>query len=104
MSGQQAQALEMFIVYKAVDGKRVPVKVVAAPSKHQAQKSVESMGLVSLVAANEAEDAGDLVRLLLPDMLLMLTNLAQLLAIVAQDANERIQERAKRGLGLVRGN
>jgi hypothetical protein len=96
--------LDAFLAYKAVNGKPVPVQLVVAPSKHQAQKAVESLGLVSLTPVNEVEDVADVLRLVLPTLVMGLGAVQQLLAVVAQDANERIQERAKRGLGLVRGN
>ena len=103
MTGQQDQRLDGFIVYKAINNKAVPVQFVVAPSKHQAQKAVESLGLVSLVPVNEVEDVGDVVRLLLPTLVMGLGAVQQLLAIIAQDAQQRMVERDKRGFaGIVR--
>jgi hypothetical protein len=101
MSDPQEQSLNAFIAYKAVNGKLRPVQLVAAPSKAQALKLTASLGLVELVAVEDVEDAGDVVKLTLPAVVLMLGQLSGMLAVMAQNAQEAIQERAKRRLGLV---
>ncbi len=103
MAGQE-QSLNAFIAYKSVNGKRVPVQLVAAPSKAQALKMTLGLGLVDLVAIEDVEDVGDLVKLTLPAVVMMLGQVSAMLAVVAQNAGEEIQSRAKRHLGLVGGN
>ncbi len=101
--GQQPQ-LDAFIIYKAKDGKRVPVQLTFAASKHQAQKMGEAFGLVAVVPIGEVEDPTDVLRLALPTLVMLTLGMQQMLAVIAADAQQRMDERAKRGFaGLVRG-
>ena len=110
MADQQAPS--MFVFYRAVlDAKRkgdgieaapmVPKYLIPASSLAAAIAEVKEPGTV--VPAEEC-DSGDLVRLILPSLVMQLVQVTQLLAVIAQDAGQRIQEREKGRLGLVRGN
>lgn len=99
------EAPQMYVWYTSVNGVRVPRFLVPAASKHAATEILKAGGhtLGALMEVEQADPA-DLLRLTLPGMVLQLGALAQLLGVVAQDAAERIQERAKGRLGLMRGN
>lgn len=100
----EQESLNAFIAYKAkLDGSRVPVQLVAAPSKAQALKMTAALGLMELVAVEDA-DASDVVKLTLPALVMMQQQMLNALAVIAQDAGQRITEREKGRLGLVRGN
>jgi hypothetical protein len=98
---QQQKPPSLFVFYQSVNSVRVPKFLVPAQSKHEAAELVKDHGLGMLVGVEECDPA-DLVRLCLPSLAMGLMQLTQMLAVVAQDAAERVNERAKSRLGLVR--
>ncbi len=105
MTQPNQQPPQLFVWYTGHPG--VPKFLVPAQSKHEAMKMLESQGhTLGYLGTVEEADPADLLRLTLPGIVMQLGAIAQLLAIIAQDAGERVNERTVRnggrGLGLVK--
>ena len=103
MNQNTEQGPRMFVWYESVNGVQVPKFLIPAASKHAATALVQQQGstLGRLEAVEEADPA-DLIRLILPGLTMQLAAISALLGVVAQDAQERIVERSKGRLGLVK--
>ena len=96
---------QMFIWYASVDGVRVPRFLVPAASKHEAQEALKAQDhTLGHLGTVEEADPVDLVRLVLPSLAMQLSSMTALLGVIAQDAQERLTERAKGRLNIVRGS
>ncbi len=107
MTQPNQQPPQLFVWYTVDGGTRVPKFLVPAQSRHEAAKVLQSQGhTLGYLGTVEEADPADLLRLTLPGLVMQLGAIAQLLAIIAQDAGERINERTVRhggrGLGLVK--
>jgi hypothetical protein len=105
VNNNQPKSPSMFVWYESVNGVRVPKFLVPAESKHAAQEMLKAQDhTMGHLAPVEEADPADLIRLVLPSLTMQLMSMTQLLGIVAQDAQERLTERAKGRLNIVRGS
>ena len=103
MSVQQQEQQKLFVIYTAKNGVRIPEKVLICQSKNEAIKQANAEFGIAEVMDGAVAPVEDLVRYILPTMMMVLIGVQQLLAIIAQDAQERTVERSKNKLNLVRG-
>lgn len=97
------EQLKLFVVYTAKNGARIPEKVMISPSKNEAIKQAAQEFGIAEVVDGAVAPVEDLVRYILPTMMMTLMGLQQMLAVVAQLANEIAAERAlRKNVGLVR--
>ena len=105
MNNNQPKPPSMFVWYESVNGVRVPKFLVPAASKHAAQEMLKEQDhTLGHLGTVEEADPVDLIRLVLPSLAMQLASMTALLGVIAQDAQERLTERAKGRLNIVRGS